>query len=196
MELYWSTKAGHHGLRDVFKGRFTTISPATIEVDVTWYMLRSQPGTVSVSADSKAEYDYLPKAKTTSNPRVLNAFKMKGKQLKRFEGQSLKQVKGHIRRSGVVDIDVENRHGYRMIASWVKGKKEPTYGVTNPPRSDYPASTIIQLYSLRWQIELLFKEWKSYCNLRKFNTRKATMMEGLGEFTNAVEKAVSNPLGW
>jgi len=208
-----SSFAVHDGLRDVFKGRFTTISPAAIEVHVTWDMLSSQPGTVSVSADSQAEYDYLPKAetlknqlfladrgyfklsylreidvaggyyavraKTTSNPRVLNAFTIKGRVLKRFKGQSLKQVKGHIRRSGVVDMDVENRHGYRMIASWAKGKKEPTYWVTNLPRSGYPASTIIQLYSLRWQIELLFKEWKSYCNLRKFNTRKATMMEGL-----------------
>ncbi len=66
-----------------------------------------------------------------------------------------------------------------MIASWAKGKREPTYWVPNLPRSGYPARRVIQLYSLRWQIELLFKEWKSYCNLRKFNTRKATMMEGL-----------------
>ena len=37
----------------------------------------------------------------------------------------------------------------------------------------------MKLYQLRWQIEFLFKEWKSYCNLQKFNTRKAKMMEGL-----------------
>ena len=66
-----------------------------------------------------------------------------------------------------------------MIASWPKDKNEPTYWVTNLPRSEYPANSIIKLYGLRWQIELLFKEWKSYCNLRKFNTRKASMMEGL-----------------
>ena len=36
-----SSFAVHDGLRDVFKGRFTTISPAAIEVHVIWDMLRS-----------------------------------------------------------------------------------------------------------------------------------------------------------
>jgi hypothetical protein len=77
-------------------------------------------------------------------------------------------------------MDVEHNHErYRMVASWPADKSEPTYWVTNLSREDYPARNIIKLYSLRWQIELLFKEWKSYCNLRKFNTRKASMMEGL-----------------
>ena len=67
----------------------------------------------------------------------------------------------------------------RLIASWPPGKSEPTYWATNLPREQYPATTVVQLYSLRWQIELLFKEWKSYCNLRKFNTRNAGLMEGL-----------------
>ncbi|GAC25238.1 MULTISPECIES: IS4 family transposase [Paraglaciecola] len=208
-----SSFAVHDSLSDVFKGRFTTISPAAVEIHVSWDMLSSQPHAVSVSADSKAEYDYLPpaaslgnklfladrgyfklsylrdihasggfytvRAKTTSNPLVAAAYTAKGKRLKRFKSVSLKKVKAHIRRSEVVDMDVENPHGYRMIASWPKDKNEPTYWVTNLPRSEYPANSIIKLYGLRWQIELLFKEWKSYCNLRKFNTRKASMMEGL-----------------
>ena len=32
---------------------------------------------------------------------------------------------------------------------------------------------------MRWQIELLFKEWKSHGNLRAFDTGKANIAEGL-----------------
>ena len=31
----------------------------------------------------------------------------------------------------------------------------------------------------RWQVELLFKEWKSYANLHAFDTEKAAIVEGL-----------------
>jgi hypothetical protein len=34
-------------------------------------------------------------------------------------------------------------------------------------------------YKLRWQGELLFKEWKSYTNLHKFDTEKDTISEAL-----------------
>ena len=76
-------------------------------------------------------------------------------------------------------MDVEGKTNYRLIASWPKGKSEPTYWATNLSREKFSAEVVIKLYSLRWQIEWLFKEWKSYCNLQKFNTRKASMMEGL-----------------
>lgn len=76
-------------------------------------------------------------------------------------------------------MDVEGKANYRLIASWPEGKDEPTYWSTNLDREQFSAEAVIKLYQLRWQIELLFKEWKSYCNLQKFNTRKATMMEGL-----------------
>jgi len=208
-----SSFAVHDSLQDTFKGRFTTISPAAIEVHVSWDVLNGYPEQVAVSADSEAEYNYLPEANTlvdtlfmadrgyfklsyldsinqaggfyvvrakkTSNPLVINGFNSKGNALKRFNQKKLKDVKKYIRRSGVVDMDVEGKTRYRMIASWPEGKEEPTYWVTNLDRDQFSSSAIIKLYSLRWQIELLFKEWKSYCNLRKFNTRKATMMEGL-----------------
>ena len=208
-----SSFAVHDSLHDPFKGRFTKISPAAIEVHVSWDVLQGYPEQVSVSADSQAEYDFLPeaktlidtlfladrgyfklsylddidqaggsyvvRAKTTVNPMVIAGFNRNGKPLKRFKQKKQKAIKKHIRRSGVVDMDVEGKTTYRLIASWPEGKEEPTYWATNLDRKQFSADTIIKLYQLRWQIELLFKEWKSYCNLRKFNTRKATMMEGL-----------------
>lgn len=208
-----SSFAVHDSLKETFKGRFTKISPAAIEVHVSWDVLKGYPEAISVSPDSQAEYDFLPeakslvdtlfladrgyfklsylesidnaggfyvvRAKTTVNPTVVTAFNRHKKILKRFTQKKQKDVKKHIRRSGVVDMDVKGKTSYRLIASWPKGKSEPTYWATNLNREKFSAEAVINLYSLRWQIELLFKEWKSYCNLQKFNTRNATMMEGL-----------------
>ena len=51
--------------------------------------------------------------------------------------------------------------------------------VTNLARSRFSAEQVGQLYRLRWQVELLFKEWKSYANLHAFDTSKAGIAEGL-----------------
>jgi transposase len=42
-----------------------------------------------------------------------------------------------------------------------------------------PAADIVGLYRLRWQIELLFKELKSYCNLKKFSTENEHIVKTL-----------------
>ena len=77
-----------------------------------------------------------------------------------------------------MDVSREDKH-YRLIASWPPEKEQPTYWITNLKREQFGALDIIKLYRLRWQIELLFKEWKSWNNLRKFNTGKKEIMEGL-----------------
>jgi len=123
---------------------------------------------------------YLVRGKTSFNPDVIAGFNKNGKPLKRFTGKTLKQLKKSIRRSQIVDMDVSKKgKNYRVIASWPKDKSEPTYWVTNLDRDQFDAKSVIQLYRLRWQIELLFKEWKSWNNLKKFNTSKKEIMEGL-----------------
>ena len=77
-----------------------------------------------------------------------------------------------------MDVCRKGRH-YRLIASWPKGKLEPTYWIENLDRDKFSASDVTKLYRLRWQIELLFKEWKSWNNLKIFSTRKKDIMEGL-----------------
>ena len=51
--------------------------------------------------------------------------------------------------------------------------------VTNLPRDDYTVSDLQALYSLRWQVEILFKEWKSHSNLHAYGTSKPEIAEGL-----------------
>ncbi len=50
---------------------------------------------------------YIVRAKKTVNPVVTAAFNRKGKPLKRFTQKKQKNVKKHIRRSVIVDMDVE-----------------------------------------------------------------------------------------
>lgn len=57
---------------------------------------------------------------------------------------------------------------HRLIV--VPGKKKPVLLATNLPRGRYDLDFVEKLYRFRWQVELSFKEWKSYANLHRFDT--------------------------
>jgi len=65
----------------------------------------------------------------------------------------------------------------RLCIRYVVEKKSWTWLLTNLPRS-FAANSVGQLYRLRWQIELLFKDWKSYANLRALQTEHPAIVEG------------------
>jgi hypothetical protein len=44
--------------------------------------------------------------------------------------------------------------------------------ITNVPRTLWKTETICKVYPLRWQIELIFKSWKSYLHLASIKTTK------------------------
>jgi hypothetical protein len=44
--------------------------------------------------------------------------------------------------------------------------------ITNVPCTIWKTETVGKAYPIRWQIELIFKSWKSYCHLASINTRK------------------------
>lgn len=59
-------------------------------------------------------------------------------------------------------------------------KKDPWVRLcTNLSARDFPARQVGLLYRFRWQVELLFKEWKSYANLHRFDTANPHIAEGL-----------------
>ena len=87
-------------------------------------------------------------------------------------------------RKQTVDLDVCWKKGkrnipLRLIITWNPKKKKYWYLVTNLKRELFTVDLIVQYYRLRWQIELVFKEWKSYANLHKFDTENANIAEGL-----------------
>jgi hypothetical protein len=45
--------------------------------------------------------------------------------------------------------------------------------ITNVPSTIWSSITVVKAYPIRWQIELIFKSWKSYCHLATINAKKA-----------------------
>jgi len=67
----------------------------------------------------------------------------------------------------------------RLIVTWNSSTKEFQYLATNLPPERYSDYEVAKAYRLRWQMELLFKEWKSYANLHAFDTQNPAIVEGL-----------------
>ena len=67
----------------------------------------------------------------------------------------------------------------RLAARWNPESKAYVFLVTNLPRERVSAEQVGQVYRLRWQVELMFKEWKSYASLRAFDTANENIAEGL-----------------
>jgi hypothetical protein len=44
--------------------------------------------------------------------------------------------------------------------------------ITNVPSTIWKTETVIKVYPIRWQVELIFKSWKSYLHLASINTKK------------------------
>lgn len=119
----------------------------------------------------------------SANP-TLTGGTLNGRRLKpAMHGLKLKDCAKQLARRSA-DLDVEwTRHGQqlplRLVLIWNDQTQDHMILVTNLTRKDFRAKSVRCLYRLRWQVELLFKEWKSYANLQAFGTRKAPIAEGL-----------------
>ncbi len=126
-----------------------------------------------------ANASFIIRFKKDVNPTILQGEVIQGRPLKVL-GKKLRDLKLQGRS---LDVDVEWTKGrrpltLRLVLLWNPRERRHVVLVTNLPRS-LDAESISQLYRLRWQVELLFKEWKSHANLHRFATGKATIAEGL-----------------
>jgi hypothetical protein len=101
------------------------------------------------------------------NPKVLEAFDAQDRRIPKFVGKPLKTLR--IAKRGAVDLRVRWKvQGQflecRLIVTWNASTKEFQYLATNLPPERYSVYEVAKAYRLRWQVELLFKEWKSYAN--------------------------------
>ncbi len=126
---------------------------------------------------------FLMRAKNDLNPRLVRVHGAGGR-LQRFEGRRLQDVIARLPHRRL-DMDVEwnrpegQRLRLRMLLVWSPHRKQCLILVTNVRRRVLSAREVTQVYRLRWQIELVFKEWKSYANLHEFSSANPALVEGL-----------------
>jgi hypothetical protein len=135
-----------------------------------------------LSALSKAGASFIIRAPKGLNPKVLEAFDAQGQRIRQFCGKPLKTLR--IAKRGAVDLRVrwqvqDQRLDCRLIVTCNSKTREFQYLATNLPPERYSVYDVAKAYRLRWQVELLFKEWKSYANLHAFDTRNPAIVEGL-----------------
>ncbi|MCI0656476.1 MAG: IS4 family transposase [Acidobacteria bacterium] len=126
---------------------------------------------------------FVMRGKSDLNPHVLRV-QGSGGRLRRFEGHRLQEVLARLpqRRLELVvqwNFPRGETLRLRMIVMKKALKKEPTILITNVPRRLLTARQVTEVYRLRWQIELIFKEWKSYANLHEFTSTNPALVEGL-----------------
>ena len=127
---------------------------------------------------------FLIRAKAGMNPQVVEAFREDGKRLRSLRNKPLKAIHAKLPKRQRVELVVEwqvEEHPLRLrlLISWNRQTKEFCYLLTNLSAQRYPLDMIYRAYKWRWQVELLFKEWKSYANLHAFDTENPAIVEGL-----------------
>ncbi len=205
-------------LAEVLPGRFTTVSPAAVELHVDLDLMSEMMNRVVLSPDTAGEREFLPPAqevtgglllgdrgyyaqaylqavdkaqghfivrgKSNINPLIIQAIGPDGTPVKRLHNQRLKTVRAKLSRYEYVDLTVRFGQGEvqwdcRIIVHSNAREKQLRYLVTNLEPETFTPQHISDAYRLRWQIELLFKEWKSYANLHAFDTSNVNIAEGL-----------------
>src|SRR6266566_415260 len=127
---------------------------------------------------------FIIRAKAGMNPQVIEAFRADGKRLRSLRNKPLKAIHAKLPKRQRVELVVQWQMDacplcLRLLISWHRRTQDFCSLVTNLPAQRYPLAMIYRTYKWRWQVELLFKEWKSYANLYAFDTENPAIVEGL-----------------
>jgi hypothetical protein len=142
---------------------------------------RGYPDVQYFAAVTAAGGAFIVRLTRTYNPVVRTAW-VDGRRVRVAPGRRLAWVLA--RHAGrVVDADVTfvrgaQRVDVRVVALPGRDRSMTRLG-TNLPRTPFTTGLIARLYRFRWQIELYFKEWKSYANLHQFDTANPHIAAGL-----------------
>jgi len=115
------------------------------------------------------------------NPTIVKCFRGFADK-KGLVGRKLKDLKLP---KGNVDLLIEgkdtkgNTQRLRLVLFYVARKDLHIYLLTSLDPRGFPPSIVASLYRLRWQVELFFKECKSYTNLKRFQTKAPCIVAGL-----------------
>jgi hypothetical protein len=128
---------------------------------------------------------FLIRVRDNLNPFV-GKIARRGERYRKLVGKRLDAVLRRAPKGKTLDMDVhwlnqsdEVQYRFRLITFYSGPDKGWMRLMTNLPRDEFATDIILTAYRLRWQIELHYKELKSYSNLHAFCTRKSNIAEGL-----------------
>ena len=131
---------------------------------------------------------FITRGTKSIRPTIRKVFDARGHRSRRLRCLEGKRLSWEILPRETVDIDIEWRcpdgslYKGRLVAIYRAGKRNSksfVYLHTNLSRETFSVDDVGKIYRLRWQIELLFKEWKSLTNLHRFDTSMPAIAEGL-----------------
>lgn len=129
------------------------------------------------------EGSFLCRAPQSINPVIHLCEREDGKRHHRYEGKKLKEVLSSFPKDKCMDLDVEwpqlRKRIFRLVVRWNGQRECWVFIVTNLGRDEFSLEQVFLAYRLRWQIELIFKEVKSYAGWHRFNTKFATLVISL-----------------
>ena len=122
------------------------------------------------------------RSKSNLNPRGIDASREDGQRLTSCQDRDVQAIISQFPQQQRAELAVEwliegEPFRVRLMVRWNPETKCFDYLVTNLPQDRSTISMICVADKLRWQGELLLKEWKSSTNLHKCDTEKATMSE-------------------
>ena len=124
---------------------------------------------------------YLVRGSKSLNPKIIRAWRGDEREVPKLAGLSLKDAGRRHCRAEVLDMVVKSgKFEYRLIRRWFAEEKRFCIWMTNLPREAWPAERVMSLYRCRWQVELLFKEWKSHNRLKGLCDRSESHCRGAG----------------
>lgn len=144
---------------------------------------RGYDSTSYIAAVAANHGDAIIRIRKCYDPVVVRIYR-EGRRYRRLEGKCLSDVLKRIPKNKVLDVDVaydndEPDRRFRVVLAWHGEEKKWMRLLTTLRRDHMTAAEVLRTYRLRWQIELLFKELKSYANLHRFVTTKSHIAEGL-----------------
>lgn len=206
-----SSFALHDELAQVFAGRFTAISPAAIELHVTYDLFNEQPCEIDIRPDVETERAFLPGSHTLEDTLLLadagyfdlDYFEQVSQDGGYFLVRANKNINPIVTSAYCAGIELKEKNiklktllekfasqpleltvrwkkngpEYRLI--YLPDEKRPVFLVTNLKEAQFNFDELLDIYATRWQIELFFKELKSWNNLKGFITRDPHIAESL-----------------
>lgn len=133
---------------------------------------------------SQAGGHFIVRAGAGINPTVLQATGPDGRTIKGAANQRLKALVTRLGKLDHADLWVRfesKGQGFecRIVVHPNPKEGRLRYLATNLDTEAFSPAHISDGYRLRWQIELLFKEWKSFAGLHRFDTANPHIVEGL-----------------